>query len=710
MGQKSKANASAKGKAPPPKEPIKKAPAAGDLKKEPAVEPSGPTVDDLFLALDQHVRAYDYKKIVKVADQILAKEPDCVEAKQCKVVALIQDANNETEILPALQVIETSKTPTLNLSFEKAYCLYRSSKPSEALAALKGLERTASVLQLEAQILWRQEELKECITSYENLFKQFKVANDVKTNIVAAYVAGGRAAEVPSLMETLKVQPRTGFELAYNAACAVIDKEDYAKAEELLQLAHRIGQEALIEEDVPEEDLEGELAFISVQLAYVRQMQGRVDEALESYNTILKKKPADPPSVAVATNNLIALKGARDLFDALKKTEKLLEKKDAGQKLQFAENLEYKLSVRQKEGLSFNRCLLLLHSNKLDQARDFASLLSKTFPDSAVPAVLSSSLLWKEGKAQKADELLADFAEKHPEAGTNVHFVRAQAVAAAGNYLQAAKYLELITSLRHKPGMIATLVALKGRGGNVKGAEAVFDEAIEFWDSYMGDDDRTTILETILQEAAAFKLKHNNMEAAAKLYERLMKSPSPVVRSEALHGLVSSYAYTNPDKAAEYEKKLPALGGLSGLDVEALEKVPPWSLNVKRGRAVEETGDKAGEDRSENAKVKKKRKRKPLYPKGFDPANPGPPPDPERWLPRKERSSYRPKKGKRNQAPIRGSQGSVSRDKASDLNAAASSGPSADSGKSVGGSKASAPAEIPKPNPPAHRGKKKGRH
>jgi hypothetical protein len=36
-----------------------------------------------------------------------------------------------------------------------------------------------------------------------------------------------------------------------------------------------------------------------------------------------------------------------------------------------------------------------------------------------------------------------------------------------------------------------------------------------------------------------------------------------------------------------------------------------------------------------------RRKRKPRYPKGFDPANPGPPPDPERWLPKKERSTYR---------------------------------------------------------------------
>lgn len=44
------------------------------------------------------------------------------------------------------------------------------------------------------------------------------------------------------------------------------------------------------------------------------------------------------------------------------------------------------------------------------------------------------------------------------------------------------------------------------------------------------------------------------------------------------------------------------------------------------------------------ALAKKRRKRKPQYPKGFDPANPGPPPDPERWLAKWQRSDFKKKK------------------------------------------------------------------
>ncbi len=39
--------------------------------------------------------------------------------------------------------------------------------------------------------------------------------------------------------------------------------------------------------------------------------------------------------------------------------------------------------------------------------------------------------------------------------------------------------------------------------------------------------------------------------------------------------------------------------------------------------------------------IPKKRNRKIKYPKGFDPANPGPEPDPERWLPKWQQSTFK---------------------------------------------------------------------
>merc|ERR1712185_7322 len=78
-------------------------------------------------------------------------------------------------------------------------------------------------------------------------------------------------------------------------------------------------------------------------------------------------------------------------------------------------------------------------------------------------------------------------------------------------------------------------------------------------------------------------------------------------------------------------------------------------------KEVAEEKETEGEDQKEEkaAKAKKKRKRKIRYPKNFDPENPGPPPDPERWLPKRERSEFKKRMRKRDKALQRGPQGTM---------------------------------------------------
>lgn len=66
---------------------------------------------------------------------------------------------------------------------------------------------------------------------------------------------------------------------------------------------------------------------------------------------------------------------------------------------------------------------------------------------------------------------------------------------------------------------------------------------------------------------------------------------------------------------------------------------------VARRRAAEEASRKAGEEGQ--VRQKKKRKRPMRYPKGFDPQNPGPLPNPERWLPKWQRSDFKKKRNRR---------------------------------------------------------------
>ncbi len=64
---------------------------------------------------------------------------------------------------------------------------------------------------------------------------------ELRANVLAAYVAGGRAADVPAVMAAMKFGPRDSFEIAFNAACALLGAGDAPAAEQQLLLAQRLG-------------------------------------------------------------------------------------------------------------------------------------------------------------------------------------------------------------------------------------------------------------------------------------------------------------------------------------------------------------------------------------------------------------------------------------------------------------------------------------
>ncbi|KAF2292843.1 hypothetical protein GH714_029306 [Hevea brasiliensis] len=605
-----------------------------------------PAIEDLFSTLNKHIQRSDYEQAVKVADQVLGVAPADEDALRCKVVALIK----ADRIEDALSTIQSAQTVAVDFTFFKAYCLYRQNKLDEALESLKDQERNSEIMLLESQILFRLGKMGACVDVYQKLQKS-KI-DSLEINLVAALVLGGRASEVQGIMDANRIKASSSFELAYNTACSLIERNKCTEAEQLLLTARRIGQETLMDENLAEDDIEIELAPIAVQLAYVQQLLGRAQEAMEAYTDIINRNPADESSFAVAINNFVALKGTRDVSDNLRKLDRLKEKDAQG--FQLARGLE-KLSTKQRETIYANRVLLLLHANKMDQAREIVAALTDMFADSVVPVLLQSAVLVRENKASRAEEILGQFAEKFPDKSKVVLLARAQIAAAAGHPQIAADSLAKIPDIQHMPATVATIMALKERAGDIDGASAILDSAIKWWSNAMTEDNK---LNVIMQEAASFKIRHGREEDAAHLYEQLVKSHGSI---EALAGLVSTVARVNVDKAEAYEKQLKPLPGLKGIDIDSLEKT---------------SGAKHVE---------------------------GPPPDPERWLPKRERSSYRPKRKDKRAAQVRGSQGAVVKEKHEAGASAANS--SSSNSKSSQATTSKAAAEQSKPSSKSSRKK-----
>ncbi|XP_050206343.1 uncharacterized protein LOC126655965 [Mercurialis annua] len=614
-------------------------------KGKPAAAPSQPppAIEDLFTTLNKHIQRSDYEQAVKAANQVLTVAPGDEDALRCKLVALIKADNIDA----ALTTIQSTQKLNFNFSFYKAYCYYRQNKLDEALELLKGPEKNSEAMLLESQIHYRLGNMDACIDIYQKLQKSN--IESLEINLVASLILAGRVSEVQGMIDANRIKATGTFELAYNVACSLIEMNKYNEAEQLLLTARRVGQETLMEDNLAEDDIEIELAPIYVQLAYVQQLLGRPQEATVAYTDFINRNQADESSLAVAVNNLVAAKGTKDVSDNLRKLDRLKDKDAQG--FQLSRGLE-KLSLKQRETIYANRVLLLLHANKMEQAREIVATLPDMFADSVMPVLFQSAVLVRENKANRAEELMGQFAEKYPEKSKIVLLLRAQVAAAAGHPQVAADSLSKITDIQHKPATVATIVALKERAGDIDGASAVFDAAITWWSNAMNEDNYKNKLDVIMHQAASFKIRHGRDEEAAHLYEQLVKTHGTI---EAFAGLVSTVAHIDVDKAETYEKRLKPLPGLKGIDVDSLEK-------TSGAKHVEGPHVSVAED-GKKEKPKKKRKRKPRYPKGFDPANPGPLPDPERWLPKRERSSYRPKRKDKRAAQVRGSQGAVSREK-----------------------------------------------
>merc|ERR1712176_451289 len=122
---------------------------------------------------------------------------------------------------------------------------------------------------------------------------------------------------------------------------------------------------------------------------------------------------------------------------------------------------------------------------------------------------------------------------------------------------------------------------------------------------------------------------------------------------------IRSYSLFDAPKAHEVALRLPEIDIPSDIDLEQLE----IGVGVTSGRGLRKVIKPEEEKINEaNRRFETKEKKKGKLPKELVEGGP----DPERWIPRQERSYYRRKKRNRNEAIGKGSQGLSSMNKAAE--------------------------------------------
>ncbi|EDW83174.1 uncharacterized protein Dwil_GK22456 [Drosophila willistoni] len=596
--------------------------------------PKDALISAAYADVNKFANNREFDKAVKAVNRILGVAPDDATALHCKVVCLVQLSKFEE----AHKFIEKNRLSS-SLIFEKAYCEYRLNKQLQALKTIDdaGVQPLpANLKELRTQILYRLERYEECLDSYKDIIKNTsdEYEDERRTNLsaVAANLALDKNKDVPEV-------PEETYEQYFNSACIQSNRQKYVEAERKLRTSEKLCREFLEEEGSSEEEIVEELDVIRVQLAYCLQLQGKVKEASIIYADCLRHKPKDVALVAVASNNSVVINKDQNVFDSKKKIRAAL-----------AEACDAKLTSRQKQIIAVNNCLLALYTNASDQVQQLSQKLAQTYPQVEFESVLiRCSQLAKDKKHKEAIVLLQKFASSHQSLEFVTKFAIIQLQLQQGNRKDAIETLLSLGEAKYKPGIVSALVSLYQGTNNTPAASALLKSAVEW---YKQNNVSSGDLSDMWRQAAEFHLRGGAPETAAGSLEELLKlNPNDM---KVLAQLVIAYAKFNPKRALEMSRKLPKLETLTtASEIDALEAAN-WVMSTK---AAKKSAGKIEPSPSTPADKKRhnNRKRKGKLPKNYN-AEVGP--DPERWLPKYERTGFRKKRGgARGKDVIKGSQG-----------------------------------------------------
>ncbi|VDK88685.1 unnamed protein product [Litomosoides sigmodontis] len=581
-----------------------------------------------FIELAKADTSADYDRALKIANKVLRTYPRETLAFKCKLVALIQLSRLDE----ALALIK--KTPPHHMGdclFEKAYVLYRMQEDAAALETLqKASEDDYRCMELKAQLLYRAECFDEASKIFTTLLKDYSDDYDEErcANLIAAIAqlqASGHYQQLPSHLDT--------FEQLYNAACQLIESGGYDQALTFLEKAEKLCSDTLVEEGLSEEEIEEELSFIRVQKAFVLQMLGRRDDALKIYLRIQNLNPSDKSVIAVVTNNIPSCRLEQNLLEARKKLKTALQVETS------------KLTARQRRILLLNQALVHLFSNQREPCRRTLEEFTKKYGSSTEVTLIEAALHVRSKELQKALTVLKDDPSKEAKLTT------VQILLDEGKLEDASSALnELSSDLLSLPAILQLRVALLLATNQQNVALNLLTSVL---DSAKNEKVRIAVLEKI----ASLNIQLGDHRSAAECFEKLSElRPDDM---QIMCSLIKAYSMFNTSRAEELLAKVFPQGNSTDIDVDALENSAFILYGERYRQKKEMKTDTPDGDVVVSKRKARKRKRKIILPKNFDPKVP---PDPERWLPKQERAAFRKKLNKRHRDRDigRGTQGAVS--------------------------------------------------
>ncbi|PHH84989.1 hypothetical protein CDD83_1073 [Cordyceps sp. RAO-2017] len=583
----------------------------------------------------QAATIFDHEEVLRNAIAALQDNQRDNIVQHIQIVALLKLDRFDN----ALSVIyESGKRLESRCVLEKAYALYKLGRLDEAAFALEshGLGER-SLQHVAAQVAYRAERFVKANAIYRLLGGSDAACecNDLSINVSATEAQ--TEWQGFSNASTLLLEPLSDtFELCYNMACAHLARGSYKTANKLLQRAAELCNAS---DDMTEEEKKAESMPIMAQQAYVYTLLGDTEKSIPLYQSLVTSRDTETEAVLVAKNNQSILETEGD-------EPFLLQRRLA---ISASPATDFGLFSYQSNMLTFNLSVAEIRAHKTGGVRDRTDRILKqskqptTRQDINLLSVVNVAARTRRWCGQKLLRKVVKLSKKYP---TNVGFaitttqlyLRDKNVEAALSALELLlDCLEISTEeddrrVRFSPGLTALAISLLRARGREASAKAELLKAATYWRERPLASAASLVREAYLELVKSSSSAHLAVAASAlqRLHEQ--ERSSPLVST----GLVAALAMSDGSRIeGQVLTDLPAVWGLIGdTDVHALAgrgfaMVLACNVTTQRQSDISE---------STGERVIKKRKRHGKMPKN---SVEGMVPDAERWMPLRDRTTYR---------------------------------------------------------------------
>lgn len=584
----------------------------------------------------------DHDALLKAAEDVLKSSSSDSQAQQVKAIALLKLERYDD----ALKYFEQNSGVQDGLPEAYAYTLYKKNRFEEAVKVASAATDSRCAQHIALQAAYRAEDWNAATAAYETLAKSNVPSEnfDLRINKLALDAEGLWLEKLqPATVPRVTTDDLSAFESAYNAACISVAKGQLEEADVLLKRAISLCEH---NEDLSSADKNVELVPLRAQRLYVLQQTGKTEDAsilAKELEDTMKDAAVDAKAQRLAENNILAASGQlNNPFMAYK-----LFKQASISKAERFFSIEAAALFSNERAVEWQS---LKYDGLINAAK--TKLAKAALPSTSSDILLTSmfeAAATARGNVSKAAirQMLPELEKRPNDVGLVVTIIQLNVM--IGNTTAAVDLLQSFFARLEKstdskdrdarflPGLVGLMVSLFRSQGRRSQLKQELAKSAAYWRS------RPKAPASLLRAAGIVLLESSNSEdaqAASDIFDKLY-SQEPKDRS-TIAGYIASHA-TNPSADIKsLAEKLSSVADLTAaVDVDAIENAGiPQSANALAIAQASQSRKRAATD---DGAARKKRIRKSRLPKDYDPNKK---PDPERWLPLRDRSTYKPKKKK----------------------------------------------------------------